>query len=333
MNSKISIINYSPDLEQQHFEFATKMFGKRRKRRNPDYIYWKFKGESDQELKSFKLAVSNDKVIGQLGLIPCRLRLDNEIVNTQWACDLMVDKEFRGKGVAKLLYQAAHDQKEITLGSDPSPSAKISMIRSGYKKLSSSNKQFIPIYLGVPLKMKGIKIKSLDRVQNPFLNIYRQKKNDRKFEEVDIFKMDHDLIFHRINSNQVAIQIDHHFKKWRFNAFKDYYPGVKLYNLRETETYFSGYYHGNMYFITDIYLSNKDDFSAIINFILKLIPKKIERIRFLNNIDENILGSRLTTIKYRTVTSIIYYTENKMIEDKMKDKYFYYTHQDSDENV
>lgn len=329
----IEIVNYSPTYEKQHFEFATKLFGKRRKRRNPDYIYWKFRGKPNKELQSFKLAVEKNEIIGQLGLIPCSLKVDTKSIASQWACDLMVDPAYRGKGVAKLLYEAAHQQKPLTLGSNPSPSAEKSMLRSGYKKLRSSSKQFIPIYLGVPLQMKGFPHKFLKSVKNPFLSVYRQSKYRKEFKELDIFNVNHHNLFHMKSDNDLRIQVDESFKNWRFREFKDYYPGVKLFNLVATKTYFSGYYHGNIYFITDLELENSKDFYSIINFILSFLPKKIDRIRFQNNIHSKKIGSKLTTIEYSTKTSIIYYTENQAIEKSIQNQYFYYTHQDSDENI
>ncbi|WP_083925453.1 GNAT family N-acetyltransferase [Psychroflexus tropicus] len=329
----IEIVNYSPTYEKQHFEFATRMFGKRRKRRNPDYIYWKFRGEPGKELPSFKLAVEKGEIIGQLGLIPCYLKVGMKSIATQWACDLMVDPAYRGKGVAKLLYESAHQQKPITLGSDPSPSAEKSMLRSGYKKLKSSTKQFIPIYLGVPLQMKGLPYKFIKSVKNPFLSVYRQTKYKREFQQLDIINENHHDLFHTKTANDLRIQVDDNFKNWRFREFKDYYPGVKLYNLSGTKTYFSGYHHGHIYFITDLELENSKDFYSIINFILSFLPENIDRIRFQNNIHSKKLGSQLTTIEYSTKTSIIYYTKDNVLEKSIQKKYFYYTHQDSDENI
>lgn len=333
MKNEIRIVNYSPEFEDLHYEFATNMFGTRRKRRNPDYIYWKFRGEPNKSMSSFKLALKENKIIGQLGLIPDKINLNGEVIDTQWACDLMVSKDHRGKGVANLLYKTAHDQKRITLGSDPSPSAEKSMLRAGYKKLKSSNKQFVPVYLGVPFKMKGLEIKALNSVKNPFLKIHDLKSTHSKFIEMDIYKASHEQIFKRSSNKRISIAVDDAFKNWRFSSFKDYYPGVKLFQLENTKTFFSGYYHGKIYFITDMILAQKKHFNNIINYILGIIPKKIERIRFHNNEDESTLGSKFTTIKYSTKTSIIYYTDDTMIDDIIKDKYFYYTHQDSDENV
>jgi GNAT superfamily N-acetyltransferase len=333
MSSQVYIVNYGPEYAERHFAFATKMFGDRRKRRNADYLYWKFRGKQNQELSSFKLAIIDGMIVGQFGQIPVEVNVDNQIIDAQWACDLVVDPDYRGKGVAKLLYDAAHKNKKLTLGSNPSPAAEISMLRSGYKKLKSSNKQFIPLNLGLPLRMKGVKVDFLDDVKNPFLKMYAAKKYSRKFKELDILKENHQELFQLNTKDQVFINRSEDFKEWRLTSFKDYYPDVKLYNLVNTKTYYSGYYNGKIYFITDLYLDNEADFSSVINHILGYIPHDAGRIRFQNNSNGKVLGSKLTTIKYGTETSIIYFTENKEIDNLLKDKYFYYTHQDSDENI
>jgi hypothetical protein len=181
--------------------------------------------------------------------------------------------------------------------------------------------------------MKGLPYQFLKSVQNPFLSVYRQKKYKREFQQLDIINENHHDLFHMKSDNELRIQVDESFKNWRFREFKDYYPGVKLFNLTGTKTHFSGYYHGHIYFITDLELENSRDFYSIINFILSFLPEKIDRIRFQNNIHSKKLGSQLTTIEYSTKTSIIYYTQDEVLEKSIQNKYFYYTHQDSDENL
>lgn len=49
----IRIENYAPKWEASHIEFAKEYFNGRRKRINPEYIYWKCRGEEGKELPSF----------------------------------------------------------------------------------------------------------------------------------------------------------------------------------------------------------------------------------------------------------------------------------------
>ena len=76
MEKTIKIVHYSEEFEKRHIEFASKFWTKKR-RLTPEYIYWKFRGTDDGNL-SFILAILEDKVIGQLGLVPCKLTISNE---------------------------------------------------------------------------------------------------------------------------------------------------------------------------------------------------------------------------------------------------------------
>src|SRR5690554_3931922 len=161
----IEIKYYSKEFEQAHIEFA-KNYWKKKRRLTPEYIYWKFRGSPDEVLKSFILAFDGEKVVGQFGLIPCKLVIDKAIYEAQWACDLMVDTNYRGKGIARKLYDFAHKNKLVTLGSDPSPAAEKSMIRNGYVSLNGPRKFMYPFKTGEAFKLKGINNNLLNKITN-----------------------------------------------------------------------------------------------------------------------------------------------------------------------
>lgn len=331
----IEIRNYCLELEDIHYTFASRMFKNRRKRRNAEYLYWLFKGEIGKPLTNFKLAIENGKVIGQFGVIPCKLKFGSISFDAQWACHLMIDQAHRGKGVATMLYNAAHEEREITLGSNPSPAAEKSMTKNGYRKLKSSERYFIPIYLGVPFRIKGYPINILNKIRNPFLSFYREKEVSERFEEMNICNMHHEDIFVRDTDDRVSISIDNGFKEWRFKAFKDYYPGIKAYRLKDKRTFFTGYINGVTFFITDFILQDRDDFKSIISYILDIIKEtNVEIIRFYkNDLNWRMHQYRTIMFKYSRANSIIYFTDNYKIKNLLNEKSFYYTYQDSDENL
>ncbi|PRY97386.1 acetyltransferase (GNAT) family protein [Marinilabilia salmonicolor] len=334
--SMIQIVNYSPKYEEAHFKFASLMFGPRRKRRNSDYIYWKFRGVEGVEMPSLKLAVSDGEVVGQLGVIPCKVRLGHEIIDAQWACDLMVRKNYRGKGIAAGLYENAHAQKILTIGSNPSPSAEKSMLRNRYNRIPGPQKYFIPYHLGTPLRMKGINVNLLNRTRNPFLSLFQKKDAASFFAELDVTVEQMNNVFGYDNLSEASsVFVDKDFLQWRYLGFKDYYPGIKLYKMKEAETYFSGYFMGGTYFITDLKLAEARHITKIISFILEMGKgMSWHGIKFLNN--ERVLHFpflKPVAIKYRTDTVIIYHTENIRIKEEMEQRYFYYTLRDSDENI
>lgn len=332
MNS-ITIVHYSKEFENKHIEFASNYWTKRR-RKEPEYIYWKFRGNSNNPLNSFILALENDRVVGQLGLIPCKIDIDGQIYDTQWACDLMVDKEYRGKNVANKLYEYAHSLKPLTLGSDPSPAASMSMKRKGYKSLAGPWKHLFPIKIGELTKLKKRSYKILDFLYNPFFVFYffLGKVSQSEFERVK--KNDYvDLI--NVKTKKAKILRDKEFVDWRFSSFMDFYSGVEIFTKSNHEVFYSGYFAGATYYITDYKTKNIFNLIQIIaNIIQRFRDKDILRIRFCNN--EHAWSKWLVffgIIKFRTQTEIIYYTNDVNIKEQLKNKKFYYTFLDSDENI
>lgn len=326
----IEIKPYSKEFEEQHIAFAKKHWTKRR-RYIPEYIYWKFRGNQNEELKSFILAFDNDMVVGQFGLIPCRVIVDGEIHEAQWACDLMVDSDYRGKGIAEKLYEFAHENRLITLGSDPSPAANKSMLKKGYSLIYGSWKFIFPIKIGEVLKLKGYNNRFFNFCYNPFLLVLKLQKNHSFFEiDRNEFKKLSD------KKEKKAIYCDHDadFMNWRYSAFNGYFSGLKCYK-RNDNIFFSGFYVNGVFYITEFYSESVFEFLSIINFIYsKYKNEMILRIKFFSNIET--LSSKLSLlgfIKFRTRTKIVFFTNDEEIRRKMTSKEFYYTLIDSDENI
>lgn len=330
----IEIKPYSPNLEQSHIDFASKYWTKSR-RKTPEYIYWKFRGTMNKILPSFILALEEDKVIGQLGLIPVKVFVEDEVYESQWACDLMVDEEARGKGVAKLLYDYAHQQKPLTLGSDPSPAASKSMKKAGYKSINASYKFLFALNLGVVLKLKRIDFKILYGIPNFFSYFFMLYGKIRSKRFVPVNKIE----YTKLNNEKDRVQFistihDVDFVNWRYENFKKYYKGIDTFSNKKGDS-FSGYFSDSAYYLTNFKTKNWLSFFDIISQILnEYAPQKLEKIRFCSN-DKKHYKSLwfFGFIKFRTRGEVIYYTDNEKINDKLKNKFFYYTYSDSDENI
>lgn len=331
--SSIIVTPYCKELEQKHIEFASQYWTKKR-RKEPAYIYWKFRGNPNEELNSFILAIDKDKVVGQLGLIPCKINIDGEVYHTQWACDLMVDKEYRGMNIANLLYDYAHKLKPITLGSDPSPAASKSMKKKGYQSLKSSYKHIFALKIGELSKLKNYQNKFLDFLYNPFLLFYLviNKISRNKFETVD--KSSYKSLKPK-KTNKIKVVRDEEFISWRFYPFNGFYPGIEIKSQKNKEIFYLGYFSSSTYFITDFNIKNIFHLFQIISDITNRFKSKgLLRIRFSNNnINLSKWLSFFGIIKFRTQTEIIFHTEDKDLEKKITNNVFYYTYMDSDENI
>lgn len=55
------------------------------------------------------LAISDDKVVGQIAIQPGRMHLGQTQVDFHWIVDVMVDKDWRRQGVAQQLYKSIYE--------------------------------------------------------------------------------------------------------------------------------------------------------------------------------------------------------------------------------
>lgn len=326
----IEIHPYGPQWEQAHIAFASKYWTKSR-RKIPEYIYWKFRGQPTTEITSFLLAIENNEVIGQLGLIPVNLVIEGNVYDSQWACDLMVDTSYRGKNVAKLLYEVAHNQKTITIGSDPSPAASKSMQKNGYQLLPSFWRFIFPMNLNQVTTLKGFDSNFLKKIPNPFLLlvVLRNIFHKNTFRTVDLSN----LLLHPLQeykSQLVFVARDIEFAKWRFGSFKNYYKGAEF-RLNNQQHFYSGYFTNDTYYLMDYWIKNRLDFFLILGDIINRYKNSgLKAIRFFG-LDEKLFC--LGCLKFRTRSEIIYYTNSTEIKQKINSKVFYYTYADSDENI
>ena len=280
MENNIKIVHYSENFEEEHIKFASQYWSKRR-RFTPEYIYWKFRSKKNEDT-SFILAVLNNKIIGQLGLVPCKIIFQGEIIDSQWACDLMVAKDQRGKDIAKQLYEFAHQLKPITLGSDPSPAASKSMKKNGYKVLKGPWKIIYPIKLGEIFKLKKIDNRFLNWFYNPtllffylFKNKYFVKSTFENYKEV--------LKNNKSDCTYSKVLHDETFLNWRLKSFKNYYRENDIY-IKDKNVYFTGFLYSDSYYITDYKANNWLDFFRIISFIINNNElNKLKRIRLFYN--------------------------------------------------
>lgn len=332
----IEIKPYGLAWEELHKQFASKHWTKR-KRITPEYIYWKFRGTPGKELSGFILAIDEGKVIGQLGLVPCIVDINGKKVDAQWACDLMVDHAYRGKGIAKMLYAYAYSIKPLTLGSDASPAATISMKRAGFISLKGPWKFFFPLWIGELTKLKGYNLKILNHIRNPIiylLLIWRfLRKGKQKFRSTEIESY-MDYVNRITGKKEIKVFHDYSFAHWRYPPFMDYYKGVELFT-DNSSSFFSFYKDKEVLIVTEWCAQSNKDYLDIWSEILSLAYRAgISRIKILSNTtSETIALSFSGCIKFKTRTDIIFYTDEKEIHDLMLGKYFYYTYLDSDENI
>lgn len=329
----IKIIEYSPDWHQAHEEFASRYWTKKR-RFTPEYIYWKFRGELNKNLTSFLIAVDDRKVIGQFGIIPCEILVKSKIYQSQWACDLMVDNDYRGKNIAVMLYEAAVQQKPITLGSDPSPAATRSMSKFGFKSIIGPRKFIFALNLFELLKIKGLKFPILKVFVNPLYVFFALWKTVRKIIFGINYKFEEVKDFSSLNEKVNGVNHESHFAEWRFNSFGEYYNGFTCYKnkkglkylvLKNNSQWIIGYTNAKTI------IEHLDIWAEI---QAHSIAEKATIVKVYSNSKSESISLILTGfIFFRTRTNIMYYTNDANLERELLSAPFRYSFLDSDENI
>jgi hypothetical protein len=337
---QIKIVHYSSEWEKQHQIFAKEYFNGRRKRIIPEYLYWKYRKKENEQSISLLLAVDGKRVIGQLGMIPTIIRLKNEVYNAFWACDLMVCTNFRGMGIANMLYEEAVRNK-IVLGSDPSIAASKSMKEYGFKNLVGPWKYFFPIYIDA-ITQKKFKYfnKIFKNVLNPLILIlsfknFIKSSSNIQLIEISFIDINWEWLNKYNNVNELHILHDELFLRWRLSMFKNYQKSGICFQQKDkylllcrenSECCMIGD------FLYDSIITAKIILRAL---VLKCYKNGIREIRWFanNNIDQRVLAD-LGFIKFRTRTNLIYSTEDYYFINNLKGvNFFYYTYFDSDEDI
>jgi len=334
----IKITPYGPEWEDAHQLFAGKHYNNRRRRVLPYYIYWKFRGEKGKPLVSFLLAVVGKEVVGQLGLVPGEVKFQDKIFEVHWACDLMVSSEFRGKGIANMLYTEGVNRK-IILASDVSPSAAVSMARFGFKELPAPRKLFFPIQLSSLTDMVYPKLTRMSRfLPNPFLwalKLRKGLKGGLQSIAIDESEIDYNWIASQQRKDRVYAVHDAKHYHWRLGAFEDFQNNGMFFQIKE-KCFAAVRIGAHVGFIVDFYSADENLSKQIFrDIILFMKSRGATMIKFLST-DTTIikLCKSLGFISGRNHVDIIYCSKNEEFNNVIKtDTIFEYTLIDCDENI
>ena len=330
------VIPYSEEFSLSHKEFAQRMWPSKVRRRNEEYIRWKFRGEKNGPVDGFLLAVVDGKVIGQLGLIPVQLRIGNSIFKAQWACDLMVDTTSRQKGIGSLLLAAGMSRDIVTLGSDPSRLADIAMTRLGFKPLPG------PIKMVLPLKLAPISHWKFDgrfrtlvsittTILQPIWSLRLELINHKRSGKV--LHVEYADVFPLIKKKQVSLSHPHilhdmNFLEWRFGQKNSQMECVIApeggYAIYEASPKRLIIYDWNSDYSGDFHCLFRHIFDSALQVNAELISV------LANTQKEKHFLSRFGFLAMRTPTKVIYYPQ---ISEFAQSNYFHYCLYDSDGNL
>ena len=172
------------------------------------------------------VAVMNDKIIGQFGLIPVKIKAGYKELDAQWACDLMVDSSIRQMGIGSMLLAVSMERSIVSLGSEPSPAADTAMARIGFSPLQGPLQMVLPLQVGHVLgwKLQGHwrpLLKPAAALLQPLWGFRTRRLSRYKTAGVTVGSLE-DLI-PRVQKRQESITLpyvlhDEAFLRWRFSS-------------------------------------------------------------------------------------------------------------------
>lgn len=275
------------------------------------------------------------EVIGQLGLIPVKLKYEKEIYDAQWTCDLMVLPELRKSGIGRKLFTEALKRDVISIGNNPSPAADAVMHKLGFKPVRSGRTMIFPINSEHILKwaLSG-KYEFAVPLLNKFIQPYFSVKKNKLTKKKSDFKICRwEDVAELIELNQKNIQRAHivhdeKFLQWRATGFDRFSPRIDA-----AKTAAGSYllYSPFKPFINiyEWHCKNTDELRMMVTFALDVALKtKSELIQLIcNYTEEEKLLNSMGFVRARNIEKIIYYSEKKLLENAEN---FYFTLYDSD---
>ncbi|MGH9932296.1 MAG: GNAT family N-acetyltransferase [Pyrinomonadaceae bacterium] len=338
-NQQIQIVPYSEDFAEAHCEFAARMWPNKRRRREGTYQRWKFRGPAQGPLDGLLLAVEDGIVLGQLGLIPAVLRVGKNSYPCQWACDLMVDSSLRRKGVGTLLLKAAMARPVVTLGSNPSPAADITMSRLGFKPLTGPRIMILPRQLNEvlawvmpPSLKKAIPLVSI--VGRP-IAAFRSRALIKKAGTEVVTESTWEEILRLIEARQSTIDSphvlhDYQFMAWRCSGLDGYTAKLEAIQVDGGFAVIGPAKH--CYYVYEWGAGSKGDFLALFRAIYRRAARaKCQTIEVLaHGPQEEQWLREVRFIGMRTRFKVICYPPERLIPRYDK---FYYCIYDSDGNL
>lgn len=277
-------------------------------------------------------------MIGQLGLIPVKLRFGKKIYNAQWACDLMVDPEIRKSGIGRKLFEVGMGRDVITLGNNASPAADRLMLAMGFKPMPSGRNMVFPVDAGHLLKWIiydkfNFSIPVLKKIVQPYFSfrINKLRKSKNNFENCNWEEVS-EFIINRQNKNlNPQILHDEEFLKWRASGLENFSPRI-MGAMLPNESYVLHSAFNPYYNIYDWHCKNFEDTknmtALIINNAIENNSQSIQVIA--NEPEEEEWLKKLGFIRSRNIERIIHYSNGNFLDKAEK---FYFTLYDTDINL
>jgi len=267
-----------------------------------------------------------------------QLRSKEKLYDAQWACDLLVDPDYRKHGIASRLFETGMNRNVISLGNNASPKADRLMLKLGFRSISSGRSMVFPLDTKHLLKWVvpsriGFTIPVLSKLIQPYFSV---KKNVLKKKETDFSLCKWEDSFELIEQKQREIKSPHIFHDrdfmiWRANGFGNYSLRIDAAkNMKGSfalHSFFHPYYNVYEWFCKSI-----GDLKSLLALLINIaMEKKASTLQMVaNSAEEEKWLSSIGFIKSRSMERIIHYSKNNVIGESDR---FYFTLYDTDLNL
>lgn len=291
----LSVVKLLQSQEREFIDFNLSLYPKRANALGQ--IYYKFQLQNKQRIISHLIAIDNDKIVGQIILLPTSCFYYSNKFNCVFACDYIVHPDYLNTGVGvKLLQKTIKQHVHFGIGVSYMSKRLHLVLKEKHvgdviKYLFTKNiMSFFFATINTYLKFNIRKVPSaICWPQNFYHNTFSAERTKS-------------LPFHNsvLKADLIEFSRNSEFMKLRFEPFKFKYSYYQLFDNKQVVGYVIlrvELWRGMKVLIISDYRFNGE--SQIIDFILN-IAKKIMRS---NNLDSVLFGSSLKIIDDRLIAN------------------------------
>jgi hypothetical protein len=332
--------NFSSQHAINHEKFVQAAWPTSSLRKDPSYLAWKYRSDSTLEITNLLLAIHDNQVVGQLGLIPVQVKCNDNVLSARWGCNFKVLETFEGTGYGSLLDIYSMGMSDVTLGASPTKQSEELKVRLGFVKMTGPVKMFYPIEFLYFIEMKLGKLPLLAKklIANmfqagfKFIASFKQKNRNKALVHSGSYRDIIDLIQLYRNSIQLPhIVHDEVFLNWRCGSIGNYRQDSGSLYLADGS--FILYYPSNSYcYIYECAFKSNSSMKLLLNELIQIASKKkcVGLYVYSNNSDQQTQFKKYGFLRFRERVTVYAYSGNPSV--KFGDK-FHLDSYDSDGNI
>ena len=241
--ARASAQRLTADERIEWIEFQARNFGPNARQADPKWLDWLAANpDLDGEGPQTWISRRNGAIVGSQGGIPFRLKEGGRVIPASWAVDLMVEPEWRLRGVGPALSEAQIHANELAAGMGISDAAYRAYLRAGWRDLGG-----IPTYIRTrdvdwsvdQVGLQGVRALAARALARSALAVTRlgsglvARAMGTELRRVDKFDQRVDEVWAAAAPRYSVVAVrDHEALDWRFDAVPDADRNSRYYLMR-----------------------------------------------------------------------------------------------------